>query len=82
MKTSISRGMSAAILATGLLLVGATAQADEDQLRAQCQAEATAAGIQDPAAVNQYIEDCMQAQSNGESSGDEQPADGEQTPST
>jgi hypothetical protein len=80
MKTSFSHGMSAAILAAGLLFAGTAAHADEDQARAQCQAEATAAGIQDPAAVNQYVEDCLKGETSGDAGSEGQPAESEQAP--
>ncbi len=69
MKSSFVHGVSGAIIAAGLLFAGAVAHADANSARAECQAEATAAGVQDPAEVNQYIAECMQAKAGGDETG-------------
>lgn len=80
MKSTFARGVSGAVLAAGLLFAGAVAYADASQDQAECQAEATGAGVQDPAEVNQYIAECMQAKAGGDQtgSGDETTSDQEQ----
>ena len=63
MKSKFARGLAMAVLAGGMLAALPIAHADTDDIRAQCQTDAQAAGIQDPAELQAYIEQCIQAAS-------------------
>lgn len=69
MKFTFVRGLAVAVLTGGLLASLPAARADTDEVRAQCQAEAQAAGIENPAELQAYIEQCIQAAS-GETQGE------------
>lgn len=69
MKSTFVRGLAIAVMTGGLLASLPAARADTDEVRAQCQADAQAAGIEDPAELQAYIEQCIQA-ATGETQGD------------
>jgi hypothetical protein len=69
MKSTSVRGLVMAVVAAGVLATLPIARADTDEIRTQCQADAQAAGIQDPSELQAYIEECMKAAS-GETEGE------------
>jgi hypothetical protein len=77
MKSTFVRGLAVAVMTGGLLASLPAARADTDEVRAQCQADAQAAGIEDPAELQAYIEQCIQA-----ASGETQGEGAETTPSS